>query len=181
MIDDMATVLRPRRSPIAFCGRKTLYLSLSLSLAFVAFFALYLGVIRNPSLSRYIHFNSMQVVVLDVLLALPALFQLVFDTPSRGVGFRVMEMGYHAIFAFSFACFVYSIFSCVLGRTSNLSIVVAVADQQLVGHMRDTKTKGIWVWCTPIKMDIDGRKVYVLYLDTEGFESVGKSNVYDDR
>ncbi|KAL6968255.1 hypothetical protein U1Q18_034057 [Sarracenia purpurea var. burkii] len=30
-------------------------------------------------------------------------------------------------------------------------------------------------------MDIDGVKTSVFYLDTEGFESVGKSNVYDDR
>jgi hypothetical protein len=30
-------------------------------------------------------------------------------------------------------------------------------------------------------MDVDGSKVSVIYLDTEGFESVGKSNVYDDR
>jgi hypothetical protein len=30
-------------------------------------------------------------------------------------------------------------------------------------------------------VDIDGSIVSVLYLDTEGFESVGKSNVYDDR
>ncbi|KAG2534588.1 hypothetical protein PVAP13_9NG071175 [Panicum virgatum] len=50
-----------------------------------------------------------------------------------------------------------------------------------VGHMRDTKTKGIWIWGTPVEMDVDGSKVSVLYLDTEGFESVGKSNVYDDR
>ncbi|CAI9107729.1 OLC1v1007163C1 [Oldenlandia corymbosa var. corymbosa] len=50
-----------------------------------------------------------------------------------------------------------------------------------VGHMRDTKTKGIWVWGTPIEMDINGVKTSVFYLDTEGFESVGKSNVYDDR
>ncbi|KAL5702148.1 hypothetical protein ACHQM5_027399 [Ranunculus cassubicifolius] len=50
-----------------------------------------------------------------------------------------------------------------------------------VGHMRDTKTKGIWVWGTPIKQVIDGVETSVLYLDTEGFESVGKSNVYDDR
>ncbi|XP_014753136.1 guanylate-binding protein 4 isoform X3 [Brachypodium distachyon] len=50
-----------------------------------------------------------------------------------------------------------------------------------VGHMRDTKTKGIWTWGAPIEMDVDGTKVSVLYLDTEGFESVGKSNVYDDR
>ncbi|XP_018827285.1 guanylate-binding protein 4 isoform X2 [Juglans regia] len=47
--------------------------------------------------------------------------------------------------------------------------------------MRDTKTKGIWVWGTPIELDIDGVSTSVLYLDTEGFESVGKSNVYDDR
>lgn len=50
-----------------------------------------------------------------------------------------------------------------------------------VGHMRDTKTKGIWVWGTPVEIDVDGSKVSVLYLDTEGFESIGKSNVYDDR
>ncbi|KAF2325275.1 hypothetical protein GH714_026029 [Hevea brasiliensis] len=50
-----------------------------------------------------------------------------------------------------------------------------------VGHMRDTKTKGIWVWGTPVKLDINGVKTSVFYIDTEGFESVGKSNVYDDR
>ncbi|XP_077245432.1 guanylate-binding family protein [Tasmannia lanceolata] len=50
-----------------------------------------------------------------------------------------------------------------------------------VGHMRDTQTKGIWVWGTPLELVIDGVKTSVLYLDTEGFESVGKSNVYDDR
>ncbi|XP_031269907.1 guanylate-binding protein 4 isoform X2 [Pistacia vera] len=50
-----------------------------------------------------------------------------------------------------------------------------------VGHMRDTKTKGIWVWGSPLELDIDGTKTSVFYLDTEGFESIGKSNVYDDR
>ncbi|CAA6653677.1 unnamed protein product [Spirodela intermedia] len=50
-----------------------------------------------------------------------------------------------------------------------------------VGHMRDTKTKGIWVWGDPLELVIDGVKTSVIYLDTEGFESIGKSNVYDDR
>lgn len=40
---------------------------------------------------------------------------------------------------------------------------------------------GIWVWGTPLELDIDGVRTSVFYLDTEGFESVGKSNVYDDR
>ncbi|CAI9785703.1 unnamed protein product [Fraxinus pennsylvanica] len=50
-----------------------------------------------------------------------------------------------------------------------------------VGHTRDTETKGIWVWGAPLELDIDGVKTSVFYLDTEGFDSVGKSNVYDDR
>ncbi|XP_051142131.1 uncharacterized protein LOC127259036 [Andrographis paniculata] len=50
-----------------------------------------------------------------------------------------------------------------------------------VGHLRDTKTKGIWVWGEAREVYIEGVKTSVLYLDTEGFESVGKSNVYDDR
>ncbi|CAL9155705.1 unnamed protein product [Musa hybrid cultivar] len=50
-----------------------------------------------------------------------------------------------------------------------------------VGHMRDAKTKGLWVWGTPVELVIDGSKVSVLYIDTEGFENVGNSNVYDDR
>ncbi|XP_022155811.1 guanylate-binding protein 5 isoform X2 [Momordica charantia] len=50
-----------------------------------------------------------------------------------------------------------------------------------VGHLRDTKTKGIWVWGIPLELMIDGVKTSVFFLDTEGFESVGKSNVYDDR
>ncbi|CAI5494657.1 unnamed protein product [Closterium sp. Naga37s-1] len=50
-----------------------------------------------------------------------------------------------------------------------------------VGHARDTKTKGIWVWGDPMEMQVNGQTTSVLFLDTEGFESVGKSSVYDDR
>lgn len=40
---------------------------------------------------------------------------------------------------------------------------------------------GIWIWGDPLELVIDGVKTSVIYLDTEGFESIGKSNVYDDR
>lgn len=40
---------------------------------------------------------------------------------------------------------------------------------------------GIWAWGEPMEVDVDGVKTSVLFLDTEGFESIGKSNVYDDR
>ncbi|KAL2635536.1 hypothetical protein R1flu_007015 [Riccia fluitans] len=50
-----------------------------------------------------------------------------------------------------------------------------------VGHMRDTNTRGIWGWGEPLELEVDGTTTSVLFLDTEGFESIGKSTVYDDR
>ncbi|KAI3690698.1 hypothetical protein L2E82_48902 [Cichorium intybus] len=54
-----------------------------------------------------------------------------------------------------------------------------------VGHVRDTKTKGIQLHNNKNRFgygeDINGVKTSIFYLDTEGFESIGKSNVYEDR
>uniref|UniRef100_A0A1D1ZB59 Protein TIC 20 n=1 Tax=Anthurium amnicola TaxID=1678845 RepID=A0A1D1ZB59_9ARAE len=99
--------------------------------SFVAFFALYLGVVRNPAFGRYVRFNAMQAVVLDVFLALPTLVQRVLGTPAGGLGFRLLELGYGAIFAFAAACFLYGVVSCVLGKTPYLPIVASAADRQL--------------------------------------------------
>ncbi|KAF6248953.1 guanylate-binding protein [Scenedesmus sp. NREL 46B-D3] len=56
----------------------------------------------------------------------------------------------------------------------------AVADVGFgVGHTRETETKGIWVWGQP--QTAAGGSKTVLYVDTEGFESTGRSNSYDDR
>lgn len=52
-----------------------------------------------------------------------------------------------------------------------------------VGHTRQTETRGIWMWGEPIKLksksSID--EVNMLLFDTEGFESAGKADSYDDR
>lgn len=98
---------------------------------FLAFFALYLAVARNPNLSRYARFNAMQAVVFDVMLALPVLVQRILGTPSGRVGFRVLEYGYGAVFIFAAVCFVYSVLCCVLGRTPYLPVVSSAADRQL--------------------------------------------------
>lgn len=51
-----------------------------------------------------------------------------------------------------------------------------------VGHTRLTQTKGIWVWGEPLVLhNENGENVNVIFVDTEGFESTGKSDVYDDR
>uniref|UniRef100_A0A7N0TBE1 Protein TIC 20 n=2 Tax=Kalanchoe fedtschenkoi TaxID=63787 RepID=A0A7N0TBE1_KALFE len=99
--------------------------------SFVAFFALYLAVVRNPSFDRYVRFNAMQAVVLDVLLALPMLVQRIFNPGRAGLGYRLMVMGHNAVFVFVVFCFVYSFVSCILGRTPYLPFVADAAGRQL--------------------------------------------------
>ena len=51
-----------------------------------------------------------------------------------------------------------------------------------VGHTRATQTKGIWLWAAPQETQAPGGgPLSVIYVDTEGFESTGKSDAYDDR
>ena len=99
--------------------------------SFVAFFALYLGVVRNPGFSRFVRFNSMQAVVLDVLLVVPLLVNRIFNPGRAGVAFRLMVMAHNAIFVFLVACFLYSIGFCILGKTPYLPFVADAADRQL--------------------------------------------------
>ena len=99
--------------------------------SFVAFFAVYLGIVRNPSLSHYVRFNSMQAVVLDVLLVLPLLIQRIFTPGRAGIGFRVMVWCHNLLFVFSVLCFLYSVASCILGRTPQLPFVADAASRQL--------------------------------------------------
>eukprot|EP01018_Ginkgo_biloba_P041233 Gb_35923 [translate_table: standard] len=98
--------------------------------SFVAFFALYLAVVRNPSFSRYVRFNAMQAVVLDVLLVLPVIFERIFS-PRRGVGYNLLVISYNAVFVFLVACFLFALVSCILGKTPRLPIVADAADAQM--------------------------------------------------
>ena len=67
--------------------------------------------------------------------------------------------------------------------TLNQLLGVSCGDGFGVGHTRDTQTKGIWIWSQPQEKEMPngGGNVSVLFVDTEGFESNGRSNSYDDR
>ncbi|KAK9735823.1 hypothetical protein RND81_04G230800 [Saponaria officinalis] len=99
--------------------------------SFIAFFSLYLGVVRNPSFSHYVRFNAMQALVLDVLLVLPLLLQRIFTPGRSGFGFKLMVMGHNGVFVFVVFCFVYSFVSSLLGKTPYLPFVADAAGRQL--------------------------------------------------
>jgi hypothetical protein len=97
--------------------------------------------------------------------------------------------------------------ACTLGAARLLHL--APADMGFgVGHTRATETKGIWIWGQPIPLAGGDAAVsagsaaeasaaasgaayggaggganatQLLFIDTEGFESTGKANSYDDR
>ncbi|KAJ4721574.1 protein TIC 20-v, chloroplastic [Melia azedarach] len=99
--------------------------------SFVAFFALYLGIVRNPSFSHYVRFNSMQAVTLDVLLVVPLLLTRIFNPGRAGIGFKLMVLGHNAVFVFSSFCFVYGLVSSLLGKTPYLPFVADAAGRQI--------------------------------------------------
>ncbi|KAG2242126.1 hypothetical protein Bca4012_041188 [Brassica carinata] len=101
--------------------------------SFVAFFGLYLGVVRNTSFSRYVRFNAMQAVTLDVLLAVPVLLTRILDPGHGGGGFgmKAMMWGHTGVFVFSFMCFVYGVVSCLVGKTPYIPLVADAAGRQL--------------------------------------------------
>lgn len=63
-----------------------------------------------------------------------------------------------------------------------------------VGHRRETQTRGVWMWDRPVPRRAGGDPLAppgaapaaagnasLLFFDTEGFESTGQSDAYDDR
>lgn len=50
-----------------------------------------------------------------------------------------------------------------------------------MGHTRAGQTKGIWLWGQPLKKQLpNGQDLNVVLIDTEGFESTGRSTAYGE-
>jgi hypothetical protein len=71
--------------------------------------------------------------------------------------------------------------SLILLPPSDLLTVTVYAQGFGVGHQRSAETKGVWVWDAQPTAQADGTPLTVIYMDTEGFDSTGASDVYDDR
>ncbi|ERN05751.1 hypothetical protein AMTR_s00006p00250270 [Amborella trichopoda] len=97
---------------------------------FLVFLALYFAVVRNPSFSRYVRYNTMQAIVLDVLLIFPDLLERSFS-PKDGLGLDVVMSLDSTVFLFLLVCLVYGSGSCLLGQLPRLPLVAEAADRQV--------------------------------------------------
>lgn len=85
---------------------------------FIIFLALYLGVVRNENISHFIRFNTMQAILLDIILILCGLVVPILAS-GLPVGF-VLETLYNMIFLGILAAFIYSVAQSLMGRYAEI-------------------------------------------------------------
>ncbi|KAI5674688.1 hypothetical protein M9H77_15052 [Catharanthus roseus] len=98
---------------------------------FLVFLTLYFVVVRNNNFSRYVRFNTMQAIVLDVLLIFPDLLERSFN-PKDGFGLDLMMSFDSTVFLFLLVCLIYGSSSCLLGQVPRLPLVADAADRQVL-------------------------------------------------
>ena len=94
------------------------------------FFGLYYGICNNMNLSRYVRFNCMQCILLDILLIIPSLLENLLPMPSGGQALQVYIGAYNFIWLFVFVSVIYGVAMCLLGQTARIPGVADAADQQ---------------------------------------------------
>ncbi|XVE96677.1 hypothetical protein REPUB_Repub02eG0243000 [Reevesia pubescens] len=98
---------------------------------FLVFLTLYFVVVRNRNFSRYVRFNTMQAIVLDVLLIFPDLLERSFN-PRDGLGLDLVMSLDSTVFLFLLVCLIYGSSSCLFGQLPRLPIVAEAADRQVL-------------------------------------------------
>jgi len=96
----------------------------------LVFFTLYFVIVRNPNFSRYVRFNTMQAIVLDILLIFPDLLERTFN-PTDGLGLDLMMSLDSTVFLFLLVSLIYGSSSCALGQVPRLPVVAEAAERQV--------------------------------------------------
>jgi uncharacterized membrane protein len=97
----------------------------------IAFFGIYIGIANNQSFPRFVRFNAMQAMLLDVALVLPSLVEQLITLPTRGWGLDVYIWCNNAIWVTIAASVVFGVVNCLLGTQARIPLVGEAADQQV--------------------------------------------------
>lgn len=113
-------------TPLAF-----LYSSLGSFGSLIIFFVLFLAVVRNPRISHFIRFNTMQAILIAILVYLLGSVLKFFDE-RLGANF-VLETLFNVVFLGAFAACVYSIIQSVIGKYADIPTISEAAYSQVGG------------------------------------------------
>jgi uncharacterized membrane protein len=87
----------------------------------IVFFALFLLVVRNEKISHFIRFNTMQAILLDIVIFLCTIL-LEILSPVPGAGFAIQTIA-NTIFLGIVAAVVYSIAQSLMGRYAEIPAI----------------------------------------------------------
>ena len=87
----------------------------------IVFFALFLLVIRNENISHFIRFNTMQAILLDIVIFLFSLvLQILMPIPSAGFAIETLT---NTLFLGMVAAVVYAVVQSLLGRYAEIPAI----------------------------------------------------------
>ncbi len=87
----------------------------------IIFFALFLLVVRNERINHFIRFNTMQAILIDIVLILCTLVLSLL--PQGGSGGLFVETLFNVVFLGVLAAFVYSVAQSLLGRYAEIPTI----------------------------------------------------------
>ncbi|NEQ39017.1 MAG: hypothetical protein F6K40_23235 [Okeania sp. SIO3I5] len=86
----------------------------------IVFFALFLLVVRNNDISHFIRFNTMQAILLDIVLILCG---LILSILGKSLGGFIMETLSNMIFLGILGSFIYSVVQSAMGRYAEIPTI----------------------------------------------------------
>jgi uncharacterized membrane protein len=109
--------------PIAF-----IYSSLGGFGSLIVFFVLFLAVVRNPKISHFIRFNTMQAILIEILVFLCSL--LLGAIGSVGAALVLQTLN-NVVFLGALAACIYSVVQSVLGKYADIPTISDAAYSQV--------------------------------------------------
>ncbi|MDE5111995.1 MAG: hypothetical protein O4753_12285, partial [Trichodesmium sp. St7_bin2_1] len=87
---------------------------------FILFLALFLMVVRNNNISHFIRFNTMQAILLDIVLILCGLILSILGTTLGGF---ILETLSNMIFLGILGSFIYAVVQSAMGRYAEIPTI----------------------------------------------------------
>ncbi|WP_413171228.1 Tic20 family protein [Anabaena azotica] len=87
----------------------------------IVFFAMFILVVRNEKISHFIRFNTMQAILLDIVIFLCSILLRIL-TPIPGTGFAIETLA-NTIFLGIVASVFYSVFQSLMGRYAEIPAI----------------------------------------------------------
>ncbi|AFZ25363.1 Chloroplast import component protein (Tic20) [Cylindrospermum stagnale PCC 7417] len=108
---------------------KAIYDSIGQIGQLLAFFALFLLVVRNEKISHFIRFNAMQAILLDIIIFLCSILLKIL-VPIPGAGFAIETVA-NTIFLGVVASVVYSVIQSLSGRYAEIPAISDAVHMQV--------------------------------------------------